>query len=817
MRELLYCYIVKFLAMKKYIYFQFKINVLLFLLLITITQNTLQAQVDYEFEQDCSIQVQKNDGSVFQTPWAGGMNSMQFCQLDLNRDGLKDLVAFDKHGNRILCYINNGTSDSIDYAFSPEYQFLMPNIQSWLIMLDYNCDGKNDVFTYSNGGIAVYKNISDNLIGFKFQFITSALSSQQGLILSSISLSNNDYPAIADIDNDGDIDILVSQHHGDSICYHKNYSMDSLGVCGLKFRLETKHWGLSSKSKNSGNNLFQELSVENTSLVNSAAKLSGSKASGSTMLLIDIDRDADKDLILGNNNETNLNLFKNVGNPDTAQIILQDTAFPSNSVPVNLISFPVASCLDINNDSLKDILVSSFESDYYGKADNINNVQYYKNVGDSLGEDFSYQTNDFFQSEMLDVGSAAMPVFCDYNNDGLKDLFIGNYGYIDTSYIIYGDIISEFTSAIALFENIGTLTQPKFKLISTDFANVSNLNLKDCKPTFGDIDGDGDIDMLIGNHDGTIHYFQNTAGIGNAWNLVFSQSNYQGIDVGKYSTPELVDLNQDSLLDLVVGEQYNMWSGTIQQIKKGNLNYYKNTGTATNPVFTFVTDSLGRVDVTDNYLNYSNGYSYSCFFKDSIGNFRLAVGSGSGKIYYYKDIENKLTGRFTVDSSLTSYNQYDATVYYSNFYQIVGQKRYCIKDGQRAAPAIADINNDGYQDMIVGNLSGGLSFYKGIKPTSNPGICENIKIPQLSFNLFPNPTDNMITISLSEFNQKNNVVLQIFDNIGNLVLTKKFNNSNQTSIKTDKLSNGIYICRLYDFSNNKSTFDSACKKFVVNH
>ena len=96
------------------------------------------------------------------------------------------------------------------------------------------------------------------------------------------------------------------------------------------------------------------------------------------------------------------------------------------------------------------------------------------------------------------------------------------------------------------------------------------------KPTLADIDGDGDLDAVVGEWDGTLLYYQNT---GTATNPSYTQqpgtaNPFNGINVENSSAPTLADIDGDGDLDAVVGA-FN-----------GSLNYYKNTGTATNPIYT---------------------------------------------------------------------------------------------------------------------------------------------------------------------------------------------------------------------------------------
>ena len=92
--------------------------------------------------------------------WSGGLNSCQLSEIDLNLDGTKDLFIFERTGNRILPFINNGISNTISYNYESEYINAFPNLSDWALLIDYNADGKEDLFAYNGGKVKVYRNSS---------------------------------------------------------------------------------------------------------------------------------------------------------------------------------------------------------------------------------------------------------------------------------------------------------------------------------------------------------------------------------------------------------------------------------------------------------------------------------------------------------------------------------------------------------------------------------------------------------------------------------------------------------------------------------
>src|SRR5690348_1613496 len=70
-------------------------------------------------------------------PWVGGLNNPQFSAADLNNDGVKDLVIFDRTGNKFLTFINNNIPNTFGYSYSPKYELNFPALLDWALLVDF--------------------------------------------------------------------------------------------------------------------------------------------------------------------------------------------------------------------------------------------------------------------------------------------------------------------------------------------------------------------------------------------------------------------------------------------------------------------------------------------------------------------------------------------------------------------------------------------------------------------------------------------------------------------------------------------------------
>ena len=230
---------------------------------------------------------------------------------------------------------------------------------------------------------------------------------------------------------------------------------------------------------------------------------------------VDIDNDGDLDAFFGKANGTTV-LFYNDG---TA--LAPSFASAASDVGLTDIGFnSTPSFADIDGDGDLDAFVGGLDG----------NTVFFSNNGTAAAPSFASQSSNF---GLVDVGSFAHPTFADIDGDGDLDAFVGN-----------GD------GKIAFFRNNGTAFAASFASESNNFGvgDVGSV----ASPSFADIDGDGDLDALVGNKDGNTVFFRNV-GTASAPSFVSESGTFGLTDVGTNAKPTFVDVDSDGDLDALVG------------------------------------------------------------------------------------------------------------------------------------------------------------------------------------------------------------------------------------------------------------------------
>lgn len=706
-------------------------------ILICLT-NTNYAQTFKRFD---NIPV-SHFGNSLHYAWTGGINSVQFGKADVNHDDIKDLIVYDKSNEKFLTFLALNTNSST-YKFENSYSINFPIVNSWIVLKDYNCDGIEDIFTYGGAGIInVFTGYYFNdTLHYKLQ--QNGLFSERDTTYTNVYCSSTIKPAIIDINHDGDLDIISFNPNGDLLTYYENLQKEkNLSCDSLLYKKSDNCWG-------NVRDIFTSTFSLRDTCTDKSLRISGNEQilhTGSSLDAFDADGNNVEDLLIGSVSIFNLTMLYNFGTPTYASFLSQDISFPSYNTPFNTSSFGSPAFIDVNNDTKTDLMVSMYDD---GSA-NINNIWYYKNNGTNNNQ-FELQQKDFLLDNMIDAGENSNPCFLDVDGDGLKDIIVGSGGF--------KDYVNPTVSKLLLYKNIGTTSSPSFNLVSDDFLEVSSFNISNPVPAVGDIDNDGDTDIVVGILDGRILLYENTAGANQVPVFIYKgllkDGNNTNISVGLNAAPFLIDIDRDGKTDLVIGK------------RNGNLILYK--GTANNAInLTYVTDSLGKIKIET--FQSANGYTYPCITDiNQDGKYDLILGTNYSGLQFYDNIEADLYGKYTTT-------------------------RAVVDDylGWRTTATVADITNDNKPEILTGNIDGGLIIFSQSPPDIINGIAQSsIKI---KLNVFPNPAKEQIVIEQNDL--KGNFNLQMINLLGQTVIQKQINHQNNIVLDVSDLVNGVYLLKL---------------------
>ncbi|MFD2571789.1 putative Ig domain-containing protein [Spirosoma soli] len=143
------------------------------------------------------------------------------------------------------------------------------------------------------------------------------------------------------------------------------------------------------------------------------------------------------------------------------------------------------------------------------------------------------------------ASTGAVPALADFDGDGQLDLLIGRAD-----------------GAISHFEQ-SAVNAATFTLVTHNFNGINVGG--NAAPTLTDLDGNGRLDLLIGRADGTISLYRQDAM--NSTTFTLAANNLGNIDVGDNSAPAFTDFNGDGLLDMLLGNA----NGSVSRFSQSSL------------------------------------------------------------------------------------------------------------------------------------------------------------------------------------------------------------------------------------------------------
>jgi len=631
---------------------------------------------------------------------------------DWDADGDLDLLVGMKNGT-ISLFENKGDRFFPDWKLKTD-NFLLIDIggESSPVFVDFDHDGDDDMVVGSaNPTVSLFENriqgkqrilwnISTNIFNFNKLVVTG----QRAAI------------APGDLDQDGDLDLIVGEKNG-----NLNYYLNNGKPADPDWSLETEELLFITGMENSaptlgdidgdgdldllvGDKQGLVAFIENTGdpkhpqwVLRDKTYFQIDVGSNSVPRLIDVDQDGDLDLMMGNYTGRII-LYLNKGTKKAPLFTIESSRFASAKVSRN----SVPSFFDWNQDKFIDLIVGGEDG----------RLLTYFAPGDGNQAQLNWDSSDkLFAGFELD--SLSHPIFTDINNDKVQDLLIGNNEgdfllYINKGtgvdpsalQIIVDNSIDQKSGSLVVESVEGPIEldiadatsgsgsieedledseayiedeeggkkiviEPKFAKIPIPL--IKNRKIKKSSPTFGDLDGDGDFDMLLGSKSGRVYYYENQ-GTENQWDFKLTNDDYlKTAGTLTNSTPMLIDLDQDGDLDILIGSAL------------GRLRYYVNQGTAEEPNFLWDRDWFNRLWLGKNAKP-------AVLDLNDDGILDLLVGTLNGRLTY---VSNE-----------------------SNRFLIRRRDFQGIDIGIGSTPSFVDLNNDDVPDLIVGSDRGNIVFYK---------------------------------------------------------------------------------------------------------
>ncbi|MFT6243846.1 MAG: hypothetical protein ACJA0U_000174 [Salibacteraceae bacterium] len=684
------------------------------------------AQIDFYSPEPNPFNLSSTTGYMFAVSFA-----------DLDNDGDYDAISGTYSGD-VHYFENTGTASAPSFNAEQVNPFSLTTVPNNFSTEFVDLDGDGD-FDLMHGNVAgefIYVENTGTVSA-------PAFGTPQMNPFSLTTTGSYLHSSFVDIDDDGDFDLMAGEETSDFHYFENigtstspNFAVDQTNPFSLSsstgwlspsfgdvdgdgdFDLLSGRGGLTSFFENTGTSAVPVFGPEE---VNSFAL--SPIYNGQDPCFVDLNNDGDLDMIQANN-VGDFFYFGNIGTPTVSafeNIFANPFSLASNGVRNS------ATLGDLDGDGDLDILT----------GDNNGDFAFYENIGSLAVPVYSvFQSNPF---SLTNIGSGSLfPEFVDLDADGDLDLMTGEG---------FGELI--------YFENTGTTLAPSFGVMQTNPYSIVTTGLWSSRPTFGDLDNDGDLDILNGSVNQGLSYFENTGTSSVPVFAAFQTNPFSLMNSASNSSPSFVDLDEDGDLDALVCSN-NGWR------------YQENIGTASVPNF-----DVGVVNPFS--LFYGTGNPSPTFGDlDGDGDLDLLTGGNSGDFYYFENISGcSVNTSVTQTGNTLTADQAGAIEYYwvdcdDNFNIIPGETN------QSFTPTV----NGNYACEVT--LVGCADYTECIAITTI-GLDEVYKT---HVNVYPNPATDQITIDSEDEISS----ILIFDLSGVLIQSET-----TASFSIEGLDSGIYM------------------------
>ncbi len=598
---------------------------ILTLLMLAATRGAATPQSSLpRFERQLySIEVQDQEGIAYDHPFLGGFNLPRPHLADIDGDGDLDLFV-QEYSNEVMFFEQVGTAAEPRYLWRTDsYKDL--EVGEWYHFADVDTDGDFDLLSEQRFSLIRFWRNNGGFDEPEFELVTETLLDTANEVVFS---DRQNIPKVGDIDCDGRLDLMLGRLEG-TITRYEADGVDDAGA--PKFRHVTDN--------------FQDIEIIGQVLGNNLASLHGAN----TMALEDIDGDRDLDLFWGDFFEPGLLYIENTGSCTTPSLRSEPEPFPLNN-PILTSGYNAPAFGDIDGDFDNDLLVGVLGGAYNPNSTTIDN---FLHLEQTAPNSFEVKTRRYVSN--IDLGSETFPSFADLDGDGDQDMLVGNKIQPDDN----------LTGKLFRFENIGTPTEPKFILrgIVPEFTGAYHY-----APAFGDLDSDGDLDILMGTWRDELMLVINDGQVTEP-NWTIADPAIVKLTRGRNATPTLGDIDDDGDLDLFIGES------------SGDINFYRNDGGRDGPEFVLVDDKYGGIDAGRRSVP-------TLVDIDTDGDFDLVVGSEAEGLKLYRNNGTLREAAFVLDET------FDVPVH------------------PFSAPIFTDVDGDGDADLFVGGIGGGLLYFE---------------------------------------------------------------------------------------------------------